>query len=130
MRRDRGTETDSADEDEDDDASAGPEFWVILDTSASTADSISAFSGGAASDFPIVEEADFPKLPALFSGPMASVAFVSLPVNPPVGRPSEAACTKSLSALGPSTIPAGAPPEMSAPTSEAGGRTDAPPGRP
>ena len=87
MRRDRGTETDSADEDEDDDASAGPEFWVILDTSASTADSISAFSGGAASDFPIVEEADFLELPALFSGPMALVAFVFLPARTS-GRPA------------------------------------------
>jgi hypothetical protein len=55
MHRDRGAETDSADEDEDDDASAGSEFWAIPDTSlaASTPDSVSAFLGGATSDFPI-----------------------------------------------------------------------------
>jgi hypothetical protein len=129
MHRDYGAETDSADEDEDDDASAGSEFKAIPDTSlaASTLDSVSAFSGGATSDFPIMEEADFPELLALFFGSMASVALVSLPADPLVDRPSGAACTGSLTASGPSATLAGAPLEMSAPTSEAGSGTIAPP---
>ena len=83
-------ETDSTDEDEDDDASASSGFWAIPDTplAASTTDSVSTFSGGATSDFPVMEEADFSKLPVLFSRLMASVVFVSLPVEPPVDHPS------------------------------------------
>jgi hypothetical protein len=109
MRRDRGAKTDSIDEDEDEDdeASAGFELWAIPNTSlaVSTADFVLAFSGEAASDFLMVEEADFLELPALFSGPMSLVAFVSLPVEPLVGRPSRVACMGSLSALGPSVTP-------------------------
>jgi hypothetical protein len=125
MRRDHGVETDSTNEDEDDDASAGSGFWAIPDTSlvALTSDSVSSFLGEATIDFPAVEEADFKELPALFSGSMAMMAFVSLPAEPSVGCLSRAICTGSFSASGPMATPLGALPEMFAPTSEAGAPT-------
>jgi hypothetical protein len=82
-----------------------------------------SFLGKMASDFPIMEEDNFSELPALFSGSMASVEFVSLFIKPLVGRSVRAAYTESLSASGPLATPAAAPPEVSAPPSKAGGRT-------
>lgn len=62
----------------------------------STTDSISVFSSGAASDFPVVEEADFLELPALLSRAMASVAVVPLPAKPLVDRSAGAAWVEAF----------------------------------
>lgn len=126
IRRDRDAEIYSIDEDEeeDDDMSAGSKLLAISDTSlaALTADSIPAFSSGVASDFPVMEEVDFLELPVLFSGAMASVALVPLAAEPPVGRPSEAACMGSLSTPDPLVVLTGTPLKLSVRAFDAYGR--------
>jgi hypothetical protein len=131
MRRDSDADTNSTDEDgdddDDDDASAGSELWAILDASldASTVDSVLAFPGRVVGVFPIVEEADFPKLPALFSGPMSLVALSLHPSSP---QPMAARgylrgklfCLGLVSGLGWHTF------ETTLLTSKEGGRTGAP----
>lgn len=105
--------------------SVGSKLLAISDTSlaASTADSIPAFSSGVASDFPVME-VDFLELPILFSGVMASVALVPLATEPPVGRPSEAACMGSLSTPDPLVVLTGTPPKLFVRAFDAYGRVD------
>jgi hypothetical protein len=94
----------------------------------SIADSTFKFPSGAASAFLIMEEEDFPELPARFFGSMASVALIPSPVEPPTDWPLGVACIGSSSALGPSVVPTDAPLGPSVPASKAGARTAASPG--
>lgn len=132
MHRDSSAETDLTNENEndDDDVSAGFDLGAILNASlaVSIADSVSAFLGRAASAFPIMEEADFPELLALFFAPMTLVALIPSPTEPPSGRPKRSTCMESSSSLGPPMVPTGAPSGPSVLASKVDGGTSASPG--
>lgn len=71
MRRYRGVEINSTDEDgDDDDVSVGSKLWAIPDASldALTVGFAMAFSSNTVSTFLAVEEADFQDLPTIFLG--------------------------------------------------------------